>query len=82
MFSKKNPVYGEKFGPWKNKIDGETLFRAGTLERDDFKIQAFYPPVSAGKSLVSHGIARDKRFAANVSKFMTFKKDSDDKKSF
>ena len=47
----KNPVYGEKFGPWKNKIDGETLFRAGTLERDDFKIQAFYPPVQPGSRL-------------------------------
>ena len=51
MFSSKNPVYGEKFGPWKNKIDGETLFRAGTLERDDFKIQAFYPPVQPGSRL-------------------------------
>ena len=48
-------------------------------ESCDFNV---LPPCSAGKSLVSHGIARDKRFAANVSKFMTFKKDSDDKKSF
>ena len=47
----KKSCYGEKFGPWKNKIDGETLFRAGTLERDDFKIQAFYPPVQPGSRL-------------------------------
>ena len=67
--------------PGRIKLMEKHCFARGPSKETILRFKRF-TPCSAGKSLVSHGIARDKRFAANVSKFMTFKKDSDDKKSF